>query len=332
MVFLVFIIAALSAAVGYMAAVLLNHRQIAAEREENRLSNELERKELTEFMQYVQGIASDVDEKVDQHSLNLVTINDDIGKNKQPDPKVVLKAVKQLLEANAQLHGELTTAKEQIDVKQHQLESYMAEARTDKLTGVANRRAFDEQIHRLFALRQKRFSDLCLLMADIDHFKMFNDYHGHQVGDEMLQRVAATFELATRSTDIVCRYGGEEFAILLPRTKLPDAVRVAERARMAVESLRCEIGDVELHVTVSIGAVEWRPEEDIDSFIERGDQALYAAKMSGRNCVWFEQSPSGKQLDEVMTTVVADPPAEHEADVAATDAEHTTSSAAVSAT
>lgn len=303
MVLLVFVIAALSAAIGYMSAVLLNHRQIAAEREDNRLSNELERKELNEFMLHVQSVASNVDEKVDRHSLNLATINEDIAKNKEPDPKVVLRAVKQLFEANVQLHDELTSAQEQIDVKQQQLESYMTEARTDQLTGVSNRRAFDEEIHRLFAIRERRPSDLCLLMADIDHFKLFNDYHGHQVGDEMLQRVAGTFELSTRSCDIVCRYGGEEFAILLPRTKLVDAVRVAERARAAVEALRCDIGEIELHVTTSIGVVELRSGEDIAAFVKRGDEALYAAKVAGRNCVWHESSGQSQQLDQVMAEV-----------------------------
>lgn len=307
MVLLVFVIASLCAAIGYMFAGLLNHREIAAEREDNRLSNELERKELTEFMQHVQSVASNVDEKVDLHSLNLATINDNIAKNQTPDPKFVLRAVKQLFEANVQLHGELTTAQEQIDVKQQQLESYMAEARTDKLTGIANRRAFDEQLHRQLALRERRASQLCLLMADIDHFKLFNDYHGHQVGDEMLQRVATKLEFSTRSSDIVCRYGGEEFAVLLPRTKLADAIRVAERARASVETLCCDIGDVELHVTTSIGIVELRPGEEGSAFVKRADQALYAAKIAGRNCVWYETSPAAQRLDEVMEEVVTEP-------------------------
>lgn len=303
MVQLVFVIAALCAAIGYMAAGLLNHREIEAEREDNRLSNELERKELAEFMQHVQSVASNVDEKVDRHSLNLATINEDISKNQEPDPKFVLRAVKQLVEANMHLHGELTTAQEQIEVKQLQLESYMAEARTDTLTGVSNRRAFDEEIHRLFAIRERRPTDLCLLMADIDHFKMFNDYHGHQVGDEMLQLVAESFERSTRSCDIVCRYGGEEFAILLPRTKLADAIRVAERARAAVETLRCDIGEVELHVTTSIGVVELRSGENIAAFVKRADEALYAAKVAGRNRVWHETSPASQQLDQIMAEV-----------------------------
>lgn len=303
MIWLVFVIASLCAAIGYMFAGMLNHREIAAEREDNRLSNELERKELSEFMQHVQSVASNVDEKVDRHSLNLATINEDITKNQQPDPKFVLRAVKQLFEANMHLHGELTSAQEQIEVKQQQLESYMAEARTDTLTGVSNRRAFDEEIHRLIAIRERRPTDLCLLMADIDHFKMFNDYHGHQVGDEMLQLVAESFERSTRSCDIVCRYGGEEFAVLLPRTKLTDAIRVAERARAAVETLRCDIGEVELHVTTSIGVVELRTGESIAAFVKRADEALYAAKLAGRNCVWHETKSTSQLLDQVMAEV-----------------------------
>lgn len=303
MAVLVFVIAALCAAIGYMASGMLNHGQIAAEREDNRLSNELERKELNEFMQHVQAVASNVDEKVDKHSLNLVTINDDISKDIQTDPKAVMRAVKQLVEANVQLHGELTTAQEQIEVKQLELESYMTEARTDKLTGISNRRAFDEEIHRLFALRQRRASDLCLMMADIDHFKLFNDYHGHQVGDEMLQRVAGKFEESTRSTDIVCRYGGEEFAILLPRTKLADALYVAERSRTTVEALQFLTGDSQLHVTVSIGVVEIQSDETIKEFVKRADAALYSAKLAGRNCVWHLSKPNVQQLDEVMATV-----------------------------
>lgn len=302
---LVFVIAALSAAIGYIAAVIIHHRQISAQREGNRLIFQMERKELAAFMSHVQSLASNVDEKVDQHSSNLTTINYDLNKTKQPDPKVVLHAVKQLYEANLHLHGELTSAQEQIDLKQQQLESYMTEARTDKLTGISNRRAFDEEMYRLFALRKRRSGGLCLMLADIDHFKMFNDYHGHQVGDEMLRRVADTFERSTRTSDIVCRYGGEEFAILLPRTKLVDALIVAERVRAAVQSVRYQIGDAQLHVTVSIGVVEVRSEEEITGFIKRGDEALYSAKLAGRNCVQSEPSRVSQQLDQVMAMVAA---------------------------
>lgn len=299
MAILAFFIAAISSAAGYLAAVMFHHREITNERENNKVINDLERKELNEFMKHVQGIAVSVDEKVDQHSLRLSTINEEVTS----DPNNVLVAVKKLFKANVRLHDELSHAQERIDEKQKELESYMAEARTDALTGVANRRAFDEQIHRLHALRQRRSCDICLIMADIDHFKMFNDYHGHLVGDEMLQLVAETFESATRPTDVVCRYGGEEFIILLPRTKLKDAIRVAERARGAVERLRYAVGDAELHVTVSLGAVEMQPDEEVQDFLKRGDDALYAAKGAGRNKVWHEAPNNAKKLEKVLADV-----------------------------
>lgn len=297
----VFLIAAISAAVGYTAAVMIHHRQIASQKEGNRIILQMERKELNAFMRYVQELASKVDEKVDQHSSSLTSVNRVLESAQQPDPKLVLRAVKQLFEANLCLHEALTSAREQIDIKQHQLETYMTEARTDKLTGISNRRAFDEEIHRLFSLKRRRRGNLSLMLADIDHFKLFNDYHGHQVGDEMLRRVADTFEKSTRSSDIVCRYGGEEFAILFPRTKLLNALRVAERARAAIQSMKCQIGDADLQVTASIGVVEIRPDEEISDFIKRGDEALYTAKLDGRNCVRYEPSRAGQSLDEIMS-------------------------------
>lgn len=299
----VFLIAAISAAVGYIFAVMVHHRQIASQKEGNLLILQMERNELNAFMRYVQDVASKVDEKVDQHSSNLTSVNHVLGRDEQPDPKAVLRAVKQLFEANLCLHEELTSAHEQIDLKQQQLETYMTEARTDKLTGISNRRAFDEQIHRLFSLKKRRRGKLSLILADIDHFKLFNDYHGHQVGDEMLRRVATTFEIATRSTDIVCRYGGEEFAILLPRTKLVDALKVAERTRAAVQVMKCQIGDADLQVTASIGVVEILSDEEIPDFVKRGDEALYAAKLAGRNCVRHEPNRSLQPLDEIMAKV-----------------------------
>lgn len=91
--------------------------------------------------------------------------------------------------------------------------------------------------------------------------------------------------------------------VLLPRTKHSDAIRVAERARAAVESLRCDIGEIELHVTTSIGVVELRSGEIIAAFMKRADEALYAAKLAGRNGVWHEASPASQQLDQIMPKV-----------------------------
>ena len=163
----------------------------------------------------------------------------------------------------------------------------MTEARTDALTGISNRRAFDQEVRRLFAQRKRQGVTFSLLLADVDHFKLFNDYHGHQVGDEMLRQVANTFDRTMRDMDLVCRYGGEEFAILLPGTRLKEALRAAQRANAAVERVTYRLNDAQLNVTASIGAVEVLENESVESFIERVDSALYAAKLAGRNCVCY---------------------------------------------
>jgi diguanylate cyclase (GGDEF)-like protein len=132
-------------------------------------------------------------------------------------------------------------------------------------------------------------------MADIDHFKSFNDTYGHQQGDTVLKETALLFKKHTRNIDIASRYGGEEFTVILPRTELRDAIHVAERLRKGIEEHEFPGQDEPLHVTISLGVVEYDPEIDKDKkdFIERADKALYTAKKEGRNRVI---SFKGKEL------------------------------------
>ncbi|RME93316.1 MAG: sensor domain-containing diguanylate cyclase [Candidatus Hydrogenedentota bacterium] len=129
---------------------------------------------------------------------------------------------------------------------------------------------------------------LSMLMLDIDHFKKFNDTYGHQLGDVVLQQVAAVLMRNCRSTDVPARYGGEEFAVLMPGARLTDTVKQAERTRKAIENMEIENPqdpNHPLHVTVSIGIAQFYPDLDTtpEHFIERCDQALYKAKQAGRN-------------------------------------------------
>lgn len=159
----------------------------------------------------------------------------------------------------------------------------------DPLTGVGNRRSF-EQIHALEWRRAQRSrTPLSLVMADIDHFKIFNDTHGHQAGDRALHAVANALDsIVQRAGDQVVRYGGEEFAALLPETDHDGAMKIAERMRATVEQLRFPLnGAREAHVTISIGVatIVARGGVDPDALIAAADRALYAAKNAGRNCV-----------------------------------------------
>lgn len=158
---------------------------------------------------------------------------------------------------------------------------------TDALTGCKNRRYFDKEIHMLFSnLKRHPDQGFCLAIADIDHFKQVNDDCGHDVGDEVLQSFACVLGRETRTVDVVCRVGGEEFAILLPNTRLSDAALVMERVRKTVASVS-HAGQL---ITCSVGLAESTDELDEDSLYKQADQALYLAKENGRNQVIMHHS------------------------------------------
>lgn len=159
---------------------------------------------------------------------------------------------------------------------------------SDPLTGIANRRRFDRALAELSDEAVERGTPLSLLMIDIDHFKRFNDTHGHPVGDLVLKLVAAKLAEKALPPRLAARYGGEEFALILPGTTLAEGAALAER-------IRGEVADREVvlksdgrrlgTVTLSIGVAQFRPGEPLERFLERADAALYRAKAAGRNRV-----------------------------------------------
>jgi diguanylate cyclase (GGDEF)-like protein len=163
-------------------------------------------------------------------------------------------------------------------------------AAKDGLTGLANRRSFDQALHAEWSRAQRVRRPLALLFADVDHFKLFNDRHGHQSGDECLRAVASIVGAnAYRPTDLAARYGGEEFAMILPETDRGGACEVAERIRRAVMDLKIAHGAPKAgaHVTLSVGVAAMVPEAEMgpEGLLSQADQALYAAKRLGRNRV-----------------------------------------------
>lgn len=160
----------------------------------------------------------------------------------------------------------------------------------DGLTGIANRRHFDEELARVWRRGQREASQVSLILVDIDHFKAFNDHYGHQLGDECLRRVAQVLaQSAKRPFDLVSRYGGEEFAVLLPETPKAGAEKLAEAMRKAVE--RINLGGVHAEdarrVTISAGVAAAVPQSESEpaSLIALADSCLYRAKREGRNRV-----------------------------------------------
>ncbi|PTL75385.1 diguanylate cyclase response regulator [Vitiosangium sp. GDMCC 1.1324] len=163
---------------------------------------------------------------------------------------------------------------------------------TDGLTGVHNHRYFQDRLREEFRRAQRYDDPLSLILIDLDHFKAFNDEHGHQVGDIVLCDVAASLQRSVRETDLLARYGGEEFAILLPRTPLAGALTVAERVWRELGSLHTG-PQRSLRVTASLG-VSVFPHHAVnsaDQLVRSADQALYLAKSEGRNRICIYTSP-----------------------------------------
>jgi diguanylate cyclase (GGDEF)-like protein/PAS domain S-box-containing protein len=157
--------------------------------------------------------------------------------------------------------------------RQDLLAQVEALAHTDSLTGLPNRRAWDEECRREIERARRHGHELTLAMVDLDHFKRFNDAHGHGAGDEMLAEVAISWRQVLRTNDILARYGGEEFAVLLPGCDADEAVRLLDRLRAATPR-----GE-----TCSVGVATFRPDDTVASLGARADRALYEAKRTGRD-------------------------------------------------
>jgi diguanylate cyclase (GGDEF)-like protein/PAS domain S-box-containing protein len=201
---------------------------------------------------------------------------------------VTFDDVTELHRSNERLQDAVTAldkSREQIRAQNDELRKM---ATRDPLTGCMNRRAFFDILEELYLKSQTGSKPLCCIMADIDHFKSFNDRYGHAVGDDVIRAVVRTFSAGLRNDDVLCRYGGEEFCIVLPGTDITQAQQVAERLRVAVEahagsSVRTTAG---LRVTSSFGVAALGPEmRDPAELIARADEALYRSKREGRNRV-----------------------------------------------
>jgi two-component system, cell cycle response regulator len=162
------------------------------------------------------------------------------------------------------------------------LEETQRLAHFDALTGLQNRRRTTERLEIEVARARRYRTPLCLAIGDVDHFKSVNDRFGHNMGDQVLVQVAAALQSSVREVDLVGRWGGEEFLMVLPDTAGEGALVVAERVRAAVEALPAFTGGPE-RVTCSIGVAQFRPDDSTASFVDRADQALYRSKQGGRN-------------------------------------------------
>ncbi len=265
-----------------------------------------------EVLGRLQDLATHIAAHVGAHSSRVEEINQQLRSAEGKETETVVSAVVKLIEANQQMQQQLDTAEERLQEQARLVQTHAAEARTDALTGLANRRALDDELAQRCGEFRRAGKIFTLVMGDIDRFKRFNDRHGHQAGDEVLRGVAGVLRRTARDMDLVARYGGEEFVVILPGTPVAGAAAIIERLRQAVESESFACAAGESSVTISLGAAQLTEGEDAAALVRRADAALYAAKEAGRNCAcWHDGSacrPVGNR-EKAATEKAAETPA-----------------------
>jgi diguanylate cyclase len=228
-----------------------------------------------------------------------------IGDGGKPDVRGLIadlvSETQQVALRNRSLEERLNRASGEVTELKQNLQHVQREALTDGLTGIPNRKSFEARLRDAAHDALENAEHLSLLIADIDLFKRFNDTYGHQIGDQVLKLVAKTLTDSVKGRDTPARYGGEEFAIILPQTRLNDARIVAEQIRnglMRRKLVSRDTRDDYGTVTLSFGAAQYRPGEDLAALVQRADAALYHAKRLGRNRVATEEMLP----DEVVAT------------------------------
>jgi diguanylate cyclase len=197
----------------------------------------------------------------------------------------LLEKVTEVVEANLRLQDDLVVARYRMDEQARELDRTRVEARTDVLSGIDNRKSFDETLDYLLRNFKRSGTEFSMVLCDIDHFKWINDTHGHTAGDLVVNHVGALLKTCMRAGDYVARYGGDEFVMLLPGTNIQIAQSVADRVRMEVEWHNFDVGTgrQRVSITFSIGVTSVREGDTAEVIIQRVDRALYRSKQAGRN-------------------------------------------------
>lgn len=229
---------------------------------------------------------SNTDDLNESLSSDIATLASEARLLDVPAAKNLVRSAENFMRKTEAYRSKLEQQNAEIRALKAKIEEAEKQVFVDGLTNVFNRRKFNEDISIYTATK----SDTCVVLVDIDHFKPFNDEYGHLVGDKVLQTVAQTIQKCCERTNgaQAYRFGGEEFAVLLPNFGIQNATQFANEIRVRISKLTLtnkKTGESLRSVTTSLGVAQFRPEDTIESFIERADERLYDAKSSGRNCV-----------------------------------------------
>lgn len=211
----------------------------------------------------------------------------------------LILATRQILASSGRLENRLSKVTSEVDALRGQMARLKAQAVTDALTGLVNRWGLEKLLQREMQLAKKAQKDLCIIMADIDNFKQINDTYGHLVGDNVIKMFASTLTDFVKGRDLVVRYGGEEFLMVLPDTPLSGAISLSGNMKAFLETMkwrRKETGKTLGKISLSFGVAKYRYDESMESLIHRADKALYYSKQNGRNRVTSEDEVTPLEL------------------------------------
>jgi diguanylate cyclase (GGDEF)-like protein len=253
----------------------------------------------------LQALADDVSSSVGKHATQLEqatqTLTSDTGRTDEALADLVVDVIDDIVRANQSLKSKLESAESKLKDQAVEIEAHISLSLTDPLTGLPNRREFNDRLAERMSAWSRRKEVFTLMLLDVDHFKRLNDQYGHVVGDRVLAGIGRALQAAVRREDAVARYGGEEFAVLLPSTSLEQAARAAQNVREAISRVTVDHNGKKICVTASGGLATIYGKEESEGLIQRADSALYAAKGAGRNCVFMH--------DGKLCRAIAGPPA-----------------------
>ena len=259
---------------------------------EDRRIAQQERESTLKALVTLLGSAEQLTSDVDRHNTEIQEVGRDIeglhltGELEHVQ-QALLKQISEVIQSNQRLEEDLTYTRHRMEQQAQEIDETRREARTDALSGVANRKDFDEQLHYMLTVFKRESAPFAIVLADVDHFKWINDTHGHQAGDRVVTHVGEFLKQYIRSGDYVARFGGDEFAMLFPNTDLETGAVLAEKIRLALTRSNFDVGvnGERVAATFSMGVAAVQTGDTTETVFERADKALYQSKNAGRNQV-----------------------------------------------
>jgi diguanylate cyclase len=267
-------------------------------------------KTLKTMMESTEQLSTDVE----THSSDLTSMHEIVQETPstgdlEPIQLILLEKIGEMVAANRRLEDDLVVTRYKLDEQAQLLDYSRKEARLDQLSGLGNRKSFDEAIKYAISNYKSNDKPFALVLADVDHFKRINDTHGHPSGDKVVTRIGQTLRQLCRDHDHITRYGGDEFGIILMNVLPPNAEAAAARIRTAVEQTNFSVGGNggRISVTFSMGMALPTKTDTVDTIIAHADRALYESKRRGRNQLQIYNESMMPDVEEAMFDPYARP-------------------------